>query len=189
MQNPPAPILDYFIRPATIGLRFNDQTAYEQALATYGKVLQAATKPGEPVNSLAMGTGTSGKEGTEVRISLDTKYPAGQIVYWEVPTGHYNEVAAYLKGCALTPVGKEQVPDPSPLPPGHTLPPLRSVFADASGNTVGIVINPPIPVALKATTEKIGSVSSLPFLTPPVDIAIGVVMGLVLGAIGRKIFA
>lgn len=190
-MQPTPPITASFIRPAAIGLRFNDEAAYRQALVTYAKVLHTSCNASNTINSLAMGVGTSGKEGAEVRISFDTLLHAPEkIVYWEVNPLQYRDVSEYLRTeCQLKVVGTELLTDPDPLPPGHTVAPQRSVFTDGSGNDVGIVINPAIPFMKvgDAIAAPNAPVSSL--LASPLDLGIGVVVGIILSVIVRRVFS
>lgn len=186
---PSNPIDQYLIRPATVAMRFNEADHYQQALKTYGVLKGTPLEPGSPMHSISLGVGTSGTEGTEVRLSYDKYLPARQLIYWQVEETDYEAVSNFLlqPEHRLTLV-ENVVPDSEPPAPDH-FQTRRSVFADAQGNNLGIVINPSIPWVGPRQRRRAVPSPSTGLVASTGSLGVCVAIGIVVALVARKLLS
>ena len=171
-------------RPATVTLRFTDGSAYAEAVKNYGTLLNTVPKNDAQGAPLPLQSWQA-SAGTELRLSLIKGSAPQSFLYWSVKKDDTSAVADMLraKGFAII----EQAEQDGAKPDNNPEFPVRTLFSNqASGDVVGIVINPPYPMF----TKKQGT----PPINPPANYSFagglmgGLLAGALLAVLARKLF-
>ncbi len=184
-----APTPGFFIRPATIEVRYRGKKDYANAKEFYTKIF------GKPIDSKSVEACsfyiiTPKKDSSELLLAHDGNWFDGNqtIVYWQIAGGTAAElikadstVRSSLPGSK---VRERPFRDDRVVISKIDESPYRSVVEDGAGNYVGLVINPSIPL-----TDRVlaAGVPSSHFPDPAILLALAACLagGIVVGKFWR----